>query len=574
MKGVTNMATGKKTDRRADAPDGFAERAAEGILGSNPFVGFSGRDIFQIMQGIAGQALKQPRALARQQAAFASELIRIVTGQSDLAPEQDDRRFQDTTWTNNPFYRAWLQTYLAWRGSLNTFVDNAGFDGTNVARARFAVSLLTEAFAPTNFLFGNPAALKRLFETGGGSILRGFQNLLKDFVNNGGMPSQVDKSAFQVGKNLALSPGSVVFKSKVFELIQYTPQSDQVYTRPLLIVPPQINKFYFLDLAPGKSLIEYSVKNGLQVFLISWRNPTAAHRDWGFETYINAVLEAINVARAITGSPDINMLGACAGGITLMALMSHLAAKRDTRINSVTSMVTLLDTQIESQIGMFATKGTVALARRASQLKGVLRGDELGRVFTWLRPNDLIWNYWVNNYLMGNDPPAFDILYWNNDSTRLPARLHSEFLDLFMINPFKNPGKLSVLGTPIDLSKVKVDSYTVGGITDHITPWKGCYSATQMLGGKREFVLSSSGHIQSVINPPGNSKARFFTNPQLTERPDEWLAGAQQQSGSWWEHWRDWIFARSGKSRQAPAGPGNKQYPPKTAAPGIYVFET
>jgi polyhydroxyalkanoate synthase subunit PhaC len=368
-----------------------------------------------------------------------------------------------------------------------------------------------------------------------------------------------------------------VFSNEVCEVIQYAPATEQVYARPLLFVPPQINKFYLVDLSPGKSLIKYAVRNGVQTFAISWRNPTPAHCNWGLETYLYSILEAIDAVREITGSYDLNILSACAGSITMMALLAHLAAKgrrSDTLVNAVTLMVALLDTQVESQLGLFASKETIALAKRNSQMKGVLSGDEMGRVFTWLRPNDLVWNYWVNNYLMGNDPPAFDILYWSNDSTRLPARLHGEFLDLFSANPFKNPGEFSVFGTPIDLAKVTSDAYIVAGITDHITPWKGCYSTTQMLGGNRQFILSSSGHIQSIINPPGNPKARFFTNQHFPVSPDEWLAGAQEQSGSWWDHWRDWIVARSGESMEAPKTLGNKNYPQRDPAPGTYVFET
>jgi poly[(R)-3-hydroxyalkanoate] polymerase subunit PhaC len=513
-----------------------------------------------------GVVVEQPAALVR-------ELLRVLTGQSTLAPAPGDRRFQDPTWTGNPFYRAWLQGYLAWRHSLDGLVDAAGLPAPTAARAHFVVSLLTEAVAPTNFLLGNPAALKKALETGGGSLGRGLRNLLRDMATNGGMPAQVDKSAFQVGKNLALSPGAVVFRNEVLELIQYAPASEEVYARPLLIVPPQINKFYLFDLAPGRSFIEHAVKSGMQVFAISWRNPTPAHRQWGLETYLTSILGAIDAMCEITGEKDINTLGACAGGITTMALLAHLAAKGDGRVNAVSLMVALLDTQAESQVGSFATGEILALARLISQLKGVLGGDELGRGFTWLRPNDLVWNYWVNNYLMGDDPPAFDVLYWNNDATSLPARLHGEFLDMFATNPFKNPGALSLLGTPIDLSRVTCDAYILAGVTDHIAPWKACYATTQMLGGQREFVLGSSGHIQSVISPPGNAKARFFTRPECPGSADEWLAGARPQSGSWWDHWRDWSVARSGTRREAPKTLGSPRHPPGATAPGTYVFD-
>src|SRR5262245_37705360 len=434
------MAPKKRANPQTNDHDGFAERAADGILGPNPFVGFSYQDVLQVIQWIAQQALKQPMALAENQVALVAELIRILAGQSALAPEQGDKRFQDSTWKDNPFYRVWLQGYLAWRDSLNAFVNRAGFGSTNTARARFVVSLLTEAVAPTNFLPGNPAALKKMMETGGASLVRGLQNLIQDIVTNGGMPAQVNKSAFQVGKNLATTPGAVVFRNEVCEVIQYAPTTGQVYARPLLFVPPQINKFYLIDLSPGKSFIEYAVRNGVQTFAISWRNPTAAQCNWGLETYLYSILEAIDAAREITGSRDVNILSACAGAITMMALLAHLAAKgrgSDALVNAVTLMVALLDPQAGSQLGLFATEETIALAKRNSQKKGVLGGDEMGRVFTWLRPNDLVWNYWVNNYLMGNDPPAFDLLYWRNDSTRLPARLKGELLDLVLAYPFK-----------------------------------------------------------------------------------------------------------------------------------------
>jgi polyhydroxyalkanoate synthase len=554
--------------------DDFAEHAAEGILGPNPFVGFTAQDIIATLQRIAAQAFEQPGNIVEQQAAFVREMIRIVAGQSELAPDAGDKRFQDAAWTSNPFYRYWLQSYLAWRKGLNGFIDNSGMDPVNTARARFVLSLMTEAFAPTNFLLGNTAAIKKFVDTGGGSLMAGFQNLLNDVATNGGMPAQVNKSAFKVGKNLACTPGFVVYRNEVCELIQYTPAAENVFARPMIFVPPQINKYYVADLSPGRSLLEYAVKIGLQTFAISWRNPTAKHRDWGLEKYLYSLLEAMGAVCEITGSRDLNVMCVCAGAITMMSLLAHLAAIENEDVHSVTLMAALLDTHSESQLGLFATKETVAMAKQRSQLTGVLGGDEMGRIFSWLRPNDLVWNYWVNNYLLGNPPPAFDILYWNNDSTRLPAALHGEFLDLFLSNPFGNPGTVSVMGTPIDLRKIRCDSYIVAGLTDHITPWKGCYSTTHMLGGKREFILSSSGHIQSIVNPPGNPKAKFYTRSGFPESPDEWLSGAEAQAGSWWEHWRKWIVAHSGESVAAPAKAGSDQHPAREAAPGTYVFET
>ena len=543
------------------------------LLGPNPFVSFTGRDVARVIEWIGEHMLTQPGAVMEQQAALARELIGVLAARSTLEPEAGDRRFQDPTWSTSPLYRVWMQGYLAWRRGLHGLVDTIGLSPTDATRAHFVVGLLTEALAPTNSLLGNPAALKKAFETGGASLGRGLVNLVRDAAKNGGMPAQVDKSAFEVGKNLAVSPGAVVFRSDVLELIQYAPAGADVCARPLLIVPPQINKFYLLDLAPGKSLIEYAVKNGLQVFVISWRNPTPAQRDWGLDTYAASILDAIDATCEITDSADVNTLAACAGGITTMAMLAHMAAKGDPRVNAVSLLVALLDTEAESLVTSFASQEAIALARLRSQAKGVLGGAEIGRGFAWLRPNDLVWNYWVNNYLMGNAPPAFDVLYWNNDATSLPARLHGDFLDMLPTNPFKNPGALSVLGTPIDLAKVTCDAYILAGLTDHIVPWKACYATTQMMGGQREFVLSGSGHVQSIVTPPTTAKAKYFTGHEYPASADEWMASAQPQTGSWWEHWRDWTIMRSGRRREAPRALGSARHPATAAAPGTYVLQ-
>jgi polyhydroxyalkanoate synthase len=462
---------------------------------------------------------------------------------------------------------------MTWQQSLGAFIDDADLDKKDADRARFVLGLFTDTVAPSNTLLGNPAAMKQMYETGGASLVKGLTHMLEDLANNGGLPSQVNMKAFQVGKDLALSPGAVVFKNEVLELIQYQPTTPQVYGRPLLLVPPQVNKFYVMDLSPGKSIMRYLVANGQQVFAISWRNPTPEQREWGFETYDQAILEAIEAVRAITASLDVNVVGSCLGGMTLATLLGHLAARGDRSVNAVTFLVTVLDSNIESTMGLFATRETIAAAREASRVKGVLEGQEMARVFAWLRPNDLIWNYWVNNYLIGKDPAAFDVLFWNNDTTRLPARLHGELLDLYETNAFTHPGTLEVLGTPVDLSKVTSDAYIVAGITDHITPWQGCYANTQLLGGKVKFILSNSGHIQALLNPPGNPKASYFVNERYPVDPQQWQAGSQKRSGSWWEDWRDWLGQRSGEQTAAPAELGNAQYPPGTPAPGSYVFE-
>ncbi len=545
-------------------------QAAFGLL---PLTGFSGADVFNVSRQVFEQATKQPPLVLKHYTNFFLEMGRVMTGRSTVEPNAKDKRFTDELWKTNPFYRALLQTYLTWQQSLGAFINDADLGKKDAERARFVLSLYVDAAAPTNTLLGNPAAMKKMYETGGASLVRGLTHMLEDLANNGGLPAQVDMKAFEVGKDLATSPGSVVFRNDVLELIQFQPTTPQVYRRPLLFVPPQVNKYYVMDLSPNKSLVRYLLANGLQVFTISWRNPTPEHREWGFDTYDRAILEAIDAVRAITGSPDINILGACLGGMTLATLLGHLAARGDQRIHAVTFLVTVLDSNIESTMGLFATKETIAAARQTSRLRGVIEGQEMARAFAWLRPNDLIWNYWVNNYLIGNDPAAFDVLYWNNDTTRLPARLHGDMLSVLETNAFAHPGTLTVLETPIDLSRVTNDAYIIAGTTDHITPWQGGYATTQLLGGKVKFILSNSGHIQAILNPPGNPKASYFVDDRYPADPEHWQAGAQKRTGSWWEDWREWLGQRSGEQRAAPGELGNEQYQPGTPAPGTYVFE-
>jgi len=338
-------------------------------------------------------------------------------------------------------------------------------------------------------------------------------------------------------------------------------------------VPPQINKFYIFDLSPGKSIVEYLVQSRFQVFVVSWRNPTPAQRNWDMQTYVAALLEAIEAIREITKTEDVNLHGACSGAMTLAALLGSLAAHRRRLVNAATLMVAVLDSSAQSQLGLFATPEAISAAKQNSAAKGVLEGQEMGRVFAWMRPNDLVWNYWVSNYLMGNTPPAFDILYWNNDTTRLAARFHAELLDIFAANLFTKPGAIRILNAPINLSEVDCDKFVVAGVTDHITPWKGVYNTARIFGGTTEFVLSSSGHIQSLINPPGNPKAKFYLNSKLPPDPEQWLAEAQPISGSWWEHWRRWLQARSGNIRPASQTLGSERYRPLERAPGTYVTE-
>jgi polyhydroxyalkanoate synthase subunit PhaC len=546
------------------------------ILGANPFVGLDARQTFGMLARMAGATLANPNQLFNWFSSFAQDTLKALAGDSDIAPEPGDKRFNDPAWMENPIYKRVMQSYLVFRKAMNSLPDvngNAGGDWKAGAQERFGITLLTEALAPTNLLFLNPAALKRAFETGGASLLNGLRNFTTDLINNGGMPSQVDKRPFEVGKNLAVTPGAVVHRGEIYELLQYKPSTPQVYQRPLLLVPPEINKYYIMDLAPKRSLTEYAVAHGIQFFTMSWRNAGPEHRDWSLDDYVNACKEASAIVADITGSPALNLLGICAGGITSSLLMGHLAALNDQRINAATLIVTMLDTSQPSMVGMFTTEETVEAAIARSRERGVLDAASMARTFAWLRPNDLVWNYWVNNYLMGNDPAPYDILYWNADSTNLPAKLHEGFLRLMLTNPLVRDGTIRILGTPINLRNVNFDMYILAGQTDHICAWRACHRAARMFGGRTEFVLNSTGHVQSLVSPPGNFKSKYFTNPRLGDNPDEWLAGATEHKGSWWDHWLEWLEKRSGEMKAPPEELGNAAHPVIEAAPGTYAHQ-
>ena len=559
-------------------PEEYAP-AVDAILGANPFVGSSARDVLSSLRQFMRNLAAHPDEFRSRMSGYLNDMMQVAAGTSEIKPEANDRRFADPAFGENPFYRRLMQSYLAGRSALHDLVGLstetvAGDDWKLSAQERFAVTLLTEALAPTNTLIGNPAALKRAFDTAGRSLVEGFRNYLNDLFSNGGMPSQVDKRPFAVGRNLAVTPGAVVHRGKLCELIQYQPATAQVYERPVLLVPPEINKFYVMDLAPKRSFTEYAVAHGLQFFTVSWLNPGPENRDMGLDDYVKACKEASAIASAITGSPDVNLVGVCAGGITSSVLLGHLMASGDRRMNAATLIVTMLDSSEPSMTGMFANEKSVAGAIESSKRKGVLDGGSLARTFAWMRSNDLVWNYWVNNYLMGLDPAPFDILYWNADSTNLPAKLHADFLNIMLHNRLMQAGALKVLGTPINLRDVDCDMYVLAGQTDHISPWRACHRASRLFGGRTEFVMSGSGHVQSLVCPPANFKAKYFTNRHTGTDPDAWLKGATEHKGTWWDHWLEWMDKRSGNKRPAPAALGGGGYEVIEPAPGRYVHQS
>jgi polyhydroxyalkanoate synthase subunit PhaC len=512
---------------------------------------------------------------AEQWLSFLGELGSIISGRSERTPQPGDRRFSDSAWKDSPWHGGLLKTYLAWGEAVSGLVDKTSLSDVDKARVRLVTEILIDAVAPTNAMLSNPAAVRKMIDTGGLSVWNGLKNYFNDLAENGGMPSMVDQTAFQVGENLAITPGGVIFRNELLELIQYVPTTPAVWKRPLVITPPQINKYYALDLSPDKSMMRFLLESGIRVFCVSWRNPTAKDRDWGLDSYVAALDEAVDAARAITDSDDISMMGSCSGGITSTAYFATLGSAARKKIRNMVLAVCVLDPNSadESAFSCLITPETLRAAKEASRLRGIVDGQDLARMFAWMRPNDLVWNYWVNNYLLGNQPPAFDILFWNADTTRLPARLHSNYLDLYLTNPFVNPGKLILNDVAIDMSKIKADSYVIAGVTDHITPWKGVHRTAQIMGDGTTFVLSNSGHLQSLLNPPTNPKASFQVGSVNSAGPDAFLATAEKQKGSWWLNWRDWLHARSGEEIRVSKSLGNARYPVIAPAPGTYVFD-
>ena len=517
---------------------------------------------------------RQPRAVGRRLGGLGGEARRIVAGTSTYSPERGDRRFRDVAWTENPFLKRLVQLYLAGAQTLDELVDDADLDPRDSRRVRFLLENIVEAVAPSNVPLVNPASAKAAVDTGGLSLLRGGRQLVRDLSSSPRIPEMVDTSGFVVGENIAATPGAVVFRNEVLELIQYQPQAELVYEVPVLVVPPTINKFYAVDLAPGRSLMEFGAQQGRQLFTISWRNPDARHADWNFDTYVQAILEAPDAVQEITGSPWTILGGICSGGILATITAAYLAATdQQDRLAGLCLAVTVIDNAGTGTVSALVDPRMAAKAKARSASKGYLDGRALAEVFAWLRPGDLIWNYWVNNYLLGNRPPAMDLLFWNSDTTRMTAGLHADFVDMAVDNQLSQPGVVAVRGVPIDLRAITVDSYIVAGVTDHITPWESCYRTTQLLGGTTRFVLSTSGHVAAMVNPPGNPKATFRTNDEHVDDPNVWLSGAETHQGTWWTDIAVWLDARCGDLKPAPDRLGTAGLPPLADAPGTYVLE-
>ena len=526
-----------------------------------------------LLRNPAGVAAANARLAVGWASAAAATIARTfgVDASGPVSPEVGDKRFRDPAYDNNPVY-FWLeQQYLLAGQLVSELLDAAHLKGTTEVKARLAAQIMVDALAPTNTLPGNPAALRRAFDTGGKSLARGVQNLVHDVRYNGGWPSQVDNSGFEVGVNMAATPGSVVYRSDLIELIQYSPQTPRVHSVPLLFCPPWINKYYIMDLAPGKSLIEWAVQHGHTCFAISYRNPDASMRDLSFEDYLRqGPLDAVRVVREITGAEDINTLSVCLGGTLTAIGLAYNAMVGDRSIRSATFLNTHTDFSIPGKLGAFTDEATIAGLEKKMAKRGFLESTEMAHTFDLLRANDLVFQYVVNNWLMGEKPPSFDLLAWNADGTRMPAKMHSEYLrSCFLHNEFAE-GELAIGGERLDPAKIEIDTYVLSAVDDHIVPWISGYKTTQLLGGHNRFVLSTSGHIAGIVNPP-SPKAKHWTNDDLPPDPEDWKAGAQLRDETWWEDWARWIGERGGPKVAARKTLGSAGYPALEDAPGSYV---
>ncbi len=492
-----------------------------------------------------------------------------------IEADPKDRRFKDSAWKEIEVFDFIKQSYLLSARYVQDVVARVdGLDPKTAQKVDFYSRQFMDAMSPTNFLMTNPEVLRKTAETGGENLLRGLSNLLSDLERGRGKLTikMTDLDAFKIGENIAVTPGKVVYENDLMQLIQYSPSTATVLKRPLLIAPPWINKFYILDLRPKNSLVRWAVEQGHTVFMISWVNPDEHLADKGFENYITeGYLAALDAIERATGEREVNAIGYCLGGTLLASTLAWMAAVGDDRIKSATFFVTMMDFKEAGELGVFIDEEQLKAIEEKMEKRGYLDGSEMAATFNMLRANDLIWSFVVNNYLLGNDPFPFDLLYWNSDSTRMPARMHGFYLrQMYQENLLCQPGGIEMNGQPIDLGRIKVPSYFLSTREDHIAPWKSTYCGTQLLGGQSRFVFAASGHIAGVVNPPQGGKYSYWTNAELPTDPDTWLSGATEMAGSWWPDWQRWVSALD--DTHVPARvPGDGALPVLEDAPGSYV---
>ena len=568
-------------DRMAEALD-----MAEDQLAQSPLGRLDSASLMPAMMRTALSLAAQPAVLMSAGAHYATDLMRAWTAATARAWGLDrpgpiepdrDKRFGDPAWTDNAAFWFLRQQYLLWDRMMTSLVDSAQVSPEAKRKAAFVARLMGDAMAPTNNPLTNPAVMKKALDTGGLSLARGARTFAHDLVENGGQPQQVASGVHVVGRDLAVTPGKVVFRNDLMELIQYEPTTDTVHAVPLLLSPPWINKFYVMDLAPGRSLVQWAVDHGHTVFLISYRNPDETMHNVRMDDYlISGPLTALDVITDITGAHKINLLGLCLGGTLTMASLAYLNAIGEDRINSATFLNTLIDFTEPGLLGVFTDEKTIGKLEQSMAKTGFLPAENMRRTFDLLRGNDLIWNYVVRNWLMGEKPPAFDLLTWNADSTRMPADMHSFYLRSCYLENQLAQGRMELAGQRLDLETVKQDLYFLSAQQDHIAPWRSAYAGARLPAGHVRFVLSNAGHIAGIVNPP-NPKSQHWVGQDdtaggLPADPDAWLRAATLHRSTWWEDWSTWIGTRAG-DRVAPPGLGSRQFPVLGDAPGTYIYD-
>jgi polyhydroxyalkanoate synthase subunit PhaC len=563
------------------SPWDVADRAASVLAPESSLV--ADLDVVQFGKALGRTAVgagTNPAALVGASARLVADLTRIppvalarwfgMSVDPPLAVDPKDRRFADPAWSDNPAFFAVRQAYLAFSRLSRDLVGAAPADPLVEAKAKLAVDFMLDALAPTNFLPTNPAALKRAFDSGGVSLVRGARHFVDDLLHNNGRPRQVDTRPFRLGENLAATPAKVVYRNDLMELLQYEPQTEQVHAAPLLCSPPWINKYYVMDLSPGRSFVEWAVKHNRTVFTISYRNPGPEMSRVTMDDYlIKGPRQALDVIQEITGAETIDIVGLCMGGALTAITDAYLAEMGDSRVGNLTLLNTMLDYSEPGALGLFTDEGTVQRLEKQMARSGQLEGKSMSGTFDVLRANDLIFNYVVSNWLMGQDPPAFDILAWNSDSTRMPAAMHSFYLRNFYVENRLAKGTLEIAGQRIELADIKKNTYIVSAENDHIVPWHSAYASTQLISGPVRFILSSGGHIAGIVNPPG-PKGWYLTGDELPATPAQWRAGTVRHTGSWWEDWAAWSAEHAGELVDPPRM-GSDAHPVLGNGPGDYI---
>ncbi len=529
------------------------------------------RSITKAWQQVFAEAAAHPMLLWEMGQKLQADLLNVWTGNSEIEMPAD-ARFEDEGWTENPLFNRMRQSYVAWTNTMDQWLDKSGLEGLERQRARFVMDAAKDVLAPVNQPF-TPETIKKARETGGQSLVKGVQNFIDDLQNNHGYPAVADRDAFELGKEVAATPGAVIFRNDLFELIQYQPTTQEVHKKPLLYVFSQVNRFYLGDLTPDRSLFKQLLEEGIQVFAISWKNPEAKHANWSLDTYAEGVIHAIEVVRSVTGQKKTDVIGLCAGGTTATAAAGVLNERGENWINSLSLFVSILDNRPgDSDFTLFVNDQSVEAQKQSVRRQGMMRERDILEMFAMLRLDESILSFIRSNYFRGEDPLAHPLLYWSMDYTRVPAEMQCDFIDMSHKNSLPKK-ELKLLGHRIDLSKIEYPVYIMAGSTDHITPWKGCYRSTRLFGGETQFVLTSQNHTQTISARPDNRHLRYWMGPSLPEDPDDWMAEVTETPGNWRNHWIDWLKTHS-KQKDAPKKLGSKSFKPMEPAPGLYVSES